>query len=444
MSHLANTSVPSVVSAVSPRILLRGSWQSVNIGDIAHTPGALSLFAAQLPGVGVSLWPVEVGHGARELITRHYPDVTMAEGALDEEGRPATPALQQAWAEAGVLVHGSSAGVGEAAQDLFAAWHRATGRPYGFFGVTADPVSRFLVGDNDPDGGTLHALGAQIEALPGDKLTPSFRALLDGAAFVFCRDTLSLGYLRRQGVRCPVLEFGPDATFAWELRDEARAEAFLADNGLRAGEFICVVPRLRYSPYAKMGLRATTPETELRDAVNERTAAADHAGLRAMIVRWVRETGKKVLACPEMTYQIALAKEQFVDPLPPDVQAQVVWRSTYWLPDEAAAVYARAVAVVSVECHSPILALSQGTPAFYVRQPTDTIKGQMYRDIGMPEWFFEVEEASGDDLFAALAEIEREPAAAKARVARVMALARERQACMAAVLGEVVRRTAQA
>lgn len=26
-----------------PRILLRSSWQSVNIGDIGHTPGALSL-----------------------------------------------------------------------------------------------------------------------------------------------------------------------------------------------------------------------------------------------------------------------------------------------------------------------------------------------------------------------------------------------------------------
>ena len=27
----------------APRILLRSSWQSVNIGDIGHTPGALSL-----------------------------------------------------------------------------------------------------------------------------------------------------------------------------------------------------------------------------------------------------------------------------------------------------------------------------------------------------------------------------------------------------------------
>ncbi len=27
----------------NPRILLRSSWQTVNIGDIAHTPGVLAL-----------------------------------------------------------------------------------------------------------------------------------------------------------------------------------------------------------------------------------------------------------------------------------------------------------------------------------------------------------------------------------------------------------------
>ena len=47
--------------------------------------------------------------------------------------------------------------------------------------------------------------------------------------------------------------------------------------------------------------------------------------------------------------------------------------------------------MISVECHSPLIALHHGTPAFYVRQPTDTCKGQMYRDIGADEWFFEID-----------------------------------------------------
>lgn len=421
-----------------PRILLRGSWQSVNIGDIGHTPGALSIFAEYLPEVAVSLWPVELGHGSRGMIERCYPSVTIADGDLDEDGEPTTEALEQAWAEADILVHGSSAGVGVAAQQLFAAWRRRTGRAYGFFGVTADAVSRFSNGVAEPYGGTLHALGAEIAALPADTLSAEFRDLLDGAAFVFCRDTLSLGYLRGQGVKTPVLEFGPDATFAWSLRDEARAAEFMAEHGLVAGEFICVVPRLRYTPYVKMGRRPATPETELRDEVNARTVESDHAGLRDMIVRWVRRTGKKVLACPEMTYAIPLAKEQLVDPLPDDVRANVVWRSTYWLPDEAASVYAQAVAVVSVECHSPIIALSQGTPAFYVRQPTDTIKGQMYRDIGVPNWFFEIEEATGEQLSERLLEIYADPVAARAEVARVMMGVRARQRRMADVLGSTI------
>ena len=32
-----------------PRILLRSSWQIVNIGDIAHTPGVLALIEKYLP-----------------------------------------------------------------------------------------------------------------------------------------------------------------------------------------------------------------------------------------------------------------------------------------------------------------------------------------------------------------------------------------------------------
>ncbi|PHX95456.1 MAG: polysaccharide pyruvyl transferase, partial [Pedosphaera sp.] len=39
------------------RLLLRSSWQTVNIGDIAHTPGVLALIERHLPGVEVRLWP---------------------------------------------------------------------------------------------------------------------------------------------------------------------------------------------------------------------------------------------------------------------------------------------------------------------------------------------------------------------------------------------------
>src|SRR5688500_6482371 len=40
-----------------PTILLRSGWQTVNIGDIAHTPGLLALLERHLPAADVVLWP---------------------------------------------------------------------------------------------------------------------------------------------------------------------------------------------------------------------------------------------------------------------------------------------------------------------------------------------------------------------------------------------------
>ena len=50
--------VGKVPQAQRPRrILLRSSRQTVNIGDIAHTPGLLATLERELPEVEVTLWP---------------------------------------------------------------------------------------------------------------------------------------------------------------------------------------------------------------------------------------------------------------------------------------------------------------------------------------------------------------------------------------------------
>ena len=76
--------------------------------------------------------------------------------------------------------------------------------------------------------------------------------------------------------------------------------------------------------------------------------------------------------------------------------------------------------MVSFECHSPLIALHNGTPAFYVRQPTDTCKGQMYRDFGANDWFFEIDETSGAQLWSRLEAVHRDRAWAKAKVRSIM------------------------
>lgn len=404
--------LPALVAARAqrrpPRILLRSSWQSVNIGDIGHTPGALAILEKHIPEAEITLWPGQLGHGSRELLAKGYPRLKIVEG----------PNVEATWQQTDLYVSGS--GSGFPASNHAVAFHKATGKPVGVLGVSTDPISGFGTG-REPEGGTLQQIRAKAAKLPATHLDADLRYIIDRAAFFFCRDTISRDYLKSQQVKTPILEFGPDAQLAMTLRDDAKATAFLQSHGLETGKFVCVIPRLRYTPYYRIRNTARVATDDAKDAINNRTTEQDHAKLRDMIAAYVKNTGNKVLACAEMTYQVEMSKEVLVDPLPAEIRKNVVWRESYWLPDEAASVYAKAQAVVSVECHSPLIALHNGTPAIYVRQPTDTCKGQMYRDFGSSDWFFEVDETSGAQLWSRLEAIHRDPRKAKAKVQSIMA-----------------------
>lgn len=408
-----------------PRILLRSSWQSVNIGDIGHTPGALSLIEKHFPEAEITLWPGNLGHGSRQLLTAGYPRLKIVEGSLDKENKPNNAALAKLWEETDLYLSGS--GSGFPASNHAVAFHKATGKPVGVFGVSTDPISG--IGPNrDAEGGTLKSIRERALKLPPTHLPDDLRYIMDRAAFFFCRDTISRDYLKAQGVKTPILEFGPDAQLGMHLRDDAKGFAWLKAKGLEDGKFICVIPRLRYTPYYRIREGAKrTPADDIRDAINNRTTEQDHAKLRDMMISYVKATGNKVMVCAEMTYQVEMGKEVLVDPLPAEIKRNVIWRDSYWLPDEAASIYSKAQCVISVECHSPLISLHVGTPTFYVRQPTDTCKGQMYRDIGADDWFFEVDETNGAQLWSRLEAIHRDPARARAKVKAIMATVEARQ-----------------
>ena len=317
-------------AARPPRVLVRSAWQSVNIGDIAHTPGALALLERYFPEAELTLWPRDLAFGARELVAKAFPRVRFVEGVIDKAGRPSTPELARAFAECDVAVHASAAHFSASAD--FATWRKITGKPYGVLGITFDFVSG-IGSDRSSEGGTLAELRAQMEKLPADRIEPGLRALVDGAAFLFLRDTLSHDYARRVGVKAGVVEFGPDTVFSFGLRDDAKASAFLRESGLEPGKFVCVIPRLRYTPYHRMKedrryspTGARTESERTRDAINDRTAESDHARLRDMIVAWTKATRLKVLVCAEMTYQVELGRTHLVEKLPTDVRRSVVWR----------------------------------------------------------------------------------------------------------------------
>ena len=71
-----------------PRILLRSSWQIVNIGDIAHTPGVLALLEKHLPEAEVRLWASQ--DLSAEVIAmehRRFPRLQIIKGTIGEDGK---------------------------------------------------------------------------------------------------------------------------------------------------------------------------------------------------------------------------------------------------------------------------------------------------------------------------------------------------------------------
>jgi hypothetical protein len=386
--------------------------------------------------VEITLWPGTLGHGSRELLTKGYPRLKIVEGSLGDDNKPRSAPLAKAWAETDLYLSGS--GSGFPASNHAVAFRKATGKPVGVFGVSTDPISG-IGGKRDPEGGTLQSIRARAMQLPPNHLAADLRYIMDSSAFFFCRDTISRDYLKAQGVKTPILEFGTDAQLGMHLRDDAKGLAWLKERGLVEGKFICVIPRLRYTPYYKIRNTKRGPDDLIKDAINDRTTEQDHAKLRELIVSYVKATGNKVMVCAEMTYQVEMGKEVLVDPLPAEIKKNIVWRDTYWLPDEAASIYAKAQCVISVECHSPLIALHNGTPTFYVRQPTDTCKGQMYRDIGAHDWFFEVDETNGPKLWSRLEAIVKDPAGARGKVKAIMATVEARQKRMVDAVREACR-----
>lgn len=402
-------------------ILLRSSWQTVNIGDIGHSPGVLTLLEKNFPGARLTLWPDYVDRGVRPMLQRRFPSLTIAQGTINTDtGLPTTPELARAIDEADLLVHGSGPGI--IAPHHLEDWIRlANGKPYGIYAITIDPLGTGPADQPIPnEGDTIAWQRRLIAALPPNHLKPRQRHLLESAAFVFCRDTLTLDYLRAQNLHQPHLDFAPDGAFAIDLRDDEKASTFLRNYGLKEREFICVIPRLRFTPYHETHNVPATPRDEGRALVSARHREADMEKLRILITRWVRATGLKVLVCPEMTYQVELGRDLIRQNLPEDVRDKVIWRPGYWLPDEACSTYARAHTVVSLDNHSPIFSLAVGTPTIFVRQPSDTTKGQMWADVGLGDWYFEITETTGLAIAERLLSIHYDRSAALARVRSIM------------------------
>ncbi|MBN8820907.1 MULTISPECIES: polysaccharide pyruvyl transferase family protein [unclassified Spirosoma] len=397
------TSLPALAQAAGNNlaakksIILRSSWQTVNIGDIGHTPGVLALLEKYLPDVEVRLWPSSVDNGVDELLRRRFPKVPIIK--TPEE-------IALAMKECVFLLHGS--GPSLVARNDVKRWDKETGKPFGVYGITFPGVY-----SNDPK--------AAVTPNPVDV------ELLSKARFALFRDSVSLEFAKTNGVTSPVMEFCPDGAFGVDLRNDQAATTFMKEHGLEEGKFMCVIPRTRFTPYWEIPAKKT-PFDEKRDARNKEMREHDNAPLREAIIAVVRQTPMKVLICPEDETQVKLGKEILLDKLPDDVKAKVVWRDHYWLTDEAVSTYIRSAGLFGLEMHSPIMCIGNGIPAIVGRFFEQTSKGFMWRDIGLGDWLFDMDNEKDIARYApTVLAMAKDPKAAKAKAAKARKFVEQRQ-----------------
>jgi polysaccharide pyruvyl transferase WcaK-like protein len=384
---MQNVIAQAAAGKSNPVILIVSGFQAVNIGDIAQAPGLVQLLYKKIPNAKLILCKSRYEEGVNEMMQANFPSLQIINGGVGADLN-LSAVLKTAFDEADICIHGSAPYI--VGEKYMHAWIKHTRKPYGAFGITVMNLSE------------------------------TNKNIYQNASFIFTRETKSIEVLKNEGIQGKHIFFAPDATFFLNISDDVKANKSLNELGLTEKEFICVIPRLRNTPYYKIAPNPkvhTEENIKLVNETNNKYKELDHAKLREAMIMWVRKTGHKVLVCPEMTYQVDIMDELLIDPLPEDVKSKVVKRG-YWLPDEAASVYKKAFALLSFECHSPIISLANGTTAFYLRQPSDTIKGQMYYDLKLGDWCFEIDATKGSDISARLQELIENPTRATKKVRR--------------------------
>ena len=209
--HFCATSIAgSLISTIrasakdqkKPRILLRSSWQTINIGDIAHSPGLLAILEKHLPDAEVTLWASYVDRGVKEMLLRRFPGLKITTAGGNRKTWNRIGEIHELFKEIDFFLHGS--GPWLVSPRSVEEWIKQTGKPFGVYGIS----------------------------LPEERADERIVSLLSQSQFTFFRDSMSLEVARSKGVNCPVMEFGPDGAFGFDILNEKKANQFLKDNQL--------------------------------------------------------------------------------------------------------------------------------------------------------------------------------------------------------------------
>ena len=149
-------------------ILLQSAWDTVNIGDIGHTPGTLRIIEEHLPEVKVVLWAMKLDERVTAMLKRRFPKVEIVQGSHTGKTEK-DEALRQAIASCDLFIRNSGMG-----QDTnFMEFCRKLGKPYGLFGQSYFPSM-------------IEGKGAEERI-----------ALLNAASFIYTRETKTLDILKK-------------------------------------------------------------------------------------------------------------------------------------------------------------------------------------------------------------------------------------------------------
>jgi len=399
----------SAAKAAQPQktVLLQCGWALKNIGDIGHTPGTLRFLEQYLPEAKVILWAMSTNEQVDAMLRKRFPKVEIVKGSLSEKGG----AVQEAIKRADCFLRGP--GMGQSTD--FMVYCNKVGKPWGLQGQ-----SYF------PDMVTGPGADERI-------------ALLNRAAFIYCRDSKTLKTLQDAGVKPPVLEFAPDGCFGIDVRDEEKALARMAKHGLEEKKFITL--QLRTHTPSSPGVDDKRPQKLNPLHPTPENIADDTRRAKVyqdVIAKWVKQTGNKVVIAPEVNKEMEYNKKFVYDPLPDDLKKYVVNFDEFWNVDEACSFYKRAHTVICHEPHTPIMALAVGTPMMHTFSEFHSPKCWMFKDIGLEQWAPEFDKTSADQMFEILMGIHKDYRAAEGKVKEAMTYVEQRAAAQMGVLRRVI------
>ena len=99
----------------------------------------------------------------------------------------------------------------------------------------------------------------------------------------------------------------------------------------------------------------------------------------------------------------------------------------------------RSAGLFGAEMHSPIMCIGNGIPAIVCRWAEQTSKGLMWRDIGLGEWLFDMDqEEEIPRILPAVLAMAKDPSAARVKAEKARNFVQQRHRETMAILGRTL------